>query len=396
MIARSMLRRLIDSLVLALLICLTGPSVLLRAQANKIAPQKSTKQDDQEPIRITTEEVRLPVVAFDEKNRFDVALVPDDILLLEDGVPQQVKSVRRIPSHVLFLLDTGGEGVGLGGLSKSVSLTRRVAQEVLSKLSNGDQIALLQVNNRVELLQNWTTDKTLVRHALETKLIGAKQSRFTEGIIAAAQALKDQPEGSRHVVMITDGLGTSGASTDRAEAIRQLIAARATVHIISYTTYVRQKSDKSHPKVYDDAGAVARQQREGIERASIDPTMPPGQSRGGISTGIGAGGTITFDPAMRRVRKAYEENVRRSEQNLTTLAEETGARVFLPKSSDEMTASGADVAHDIEAQYVVTYTPKRPLTTSPAGEYRRIAIAPRRIGLQMRTRRGYIVVPQGG
>ncbi|HVG38511.1 MAG TPA: VWA domain-containing protein [Pyrinomonadaceae bacterium] len=363
----------------------------LCAQANKVAPPKQTAADEQDPIKITTEEVRLPVLAVDEKGRFDVGLVPDDILLLEDGVPQQVRSVRHIPSHVLLLLDTGGgDAVGRGGLSKSVSLTRRVAQEVVATLTPDNLVAVVQTNNRVELLQNWTADREAVQKVLDTKLIGAKRSRFSEAVAFAAGIIKEQPEGSRHVVMITDGVDTPGERSDRREATRQLIAARAVVHVISYTEYVRQKEDKSRNDVKSDRAAAARQSRQGIERAGIDPTMPPGQSRGGIGGG-GIGGGIVFDPEMRRVRKAYEEEAKRSEQNLSALAEETGARLLLPKSTAEMIAGGREVARDIGAQYVVAYTPKRPLAAARAGEYRRIALAPRRIGLQMRTRRGYVV-----
>ena len=46
--------------------------------------------------------------------------------------------------------------------------------------------------------------------------------------------------------MITDGVDTPGAKVNREEAMRKLIAARATVHIISYTEFVRQKGDQAN------------------------------------------------------------------------------------------------------------------------------------------------------
>jgi hypothetical protein len=42
---------------------------------------------------------------------------------------------------------------------------------------------------------------------------------------------------------------------------------------------------------------------------------------------------------------------------------------------------------------VVTYRPKRPLAEATPGEYRRIEVASRRVGLSLQARRGY-VVPQ--
>lgn len=369
-------------------------AVTLSAQTtpNAPSPPAPTAREEQDRIRIVTEEVRLPVMAFDEKGNKDITLALDDVLVLEDGVPQQVKSVRRIPSHVLLLLDTGGEAIGTGGLSKSVSLTRDVAARIVAALPADDSIAIMQVNKRAELIQDWTTDKAAAQRVLKTKLIGDKRAHFSEGVMAAAAALRSRPEGSRHIVIVTDGADTPDAKADRTAAIKQLMAARATVHIISYTEYVRQKKDKAekNPVVREDVGLERRRQAE-IAHAGIDPTMPPGMSRGGAIGGSGAGGGIIFDPAMRRRRRAYEEDAKRNQQTLVALGEETGARVFLPKSSAEMIASGDDVAREIAAQYVVTYAPKRPLAEAEAGEYRRIAVAPRRIGLQLRARRGYLV-----
>ena len=46
-----------------------------------------------------------------------------------------------------------------------------------------------------------------------------------------------------------------------------------------------------------------------------------------------------------------------------------------------MVEQGAAVAREIDAQYVVTYSPKRPLRAAAATEYRRIHVGARRIGL---------------
>jgi hypothetical protein len=100
---------------------------------------------------------------------------------------------------------------------------------------------------------------------------------------------------------------------------------------------------------------------------------------------------ITFDPALRRQRKEAEREMKRGEQRLKSLADETGGRILIPDSTDEMVAEGADVAHEIDSQYVVTYTPKRPLRRAPASEYRKINVDARRLGLRLRARRGYVV-----
>ena len=344
-------------------------------------PKFETKSEDQEPVRVFTEEVRLPVNATDTYGHYDPTLEVDDVLVLEDGVPQQIKSVRHIPANILLVLDTGGDSNGLGGLSKKTSTTRDVALRVISRLRQGDRIAVLQSSNQAEVVQPWTSDVDKIAHVLRCKLFATKRSRIFETMAKAAQMLSEQPEGSRHVILITDGVESPGGKVAVDEAIKQIVAARATVHIISYTEFVRQASDKPPSNVI--AGT-----RSGCSDQIIanNLTMPPEPART-----PSFGGGIRFDPAMKKVRKAYEAETRKSEKWLTELAAETGGRFFLPISTVEMIAKGEEVARDIGAEYVVTYRPKRSLAEAKPGEYRRVEVASRRVGLYLRSRRGYVV-----
>jgi VWFA-related protein len=365
------------------------------AHANSPAPSPTPPPNADESIKVFTEEVRIPVFAYDDYGNFERAIEPADLLVLEDGVPQTVRSVRHIPANVLLLLDTGGESVGTGGVSKSTSLTRQVALGVVAGLHNEDQIALMQFSDHPEMLQDWTTDKQKIVRALKTKLHADKRVRLTEAIASAAQSFKNTPEGSRHVLLVTDGVETPGGSANRAEALKQLYATRATVHIISYTEFVRQKQSDKTKNVPNNA-AIQQQSstniiaNAGINPNPVSPSLPPSSSGGGNRSG---GRGFTFDPAMSRLRKAYEADVKQSQQWLTYLAAETGGRIWLPVSAQEMVDESAKVAHDIGAQYVVTYTPKRLFVNAPAGEYRRLEIAPRKLGLTLRTRRGYVAMP---
>ena len=363
---------------LALLV-IAGFAAITAAQTPQPAPAPSPTP---ETVRVFTEEVRLPVTALDAYGHYDPTLVLDDILVLEDGVAQQLRSVTHIPANVLFILDTGGELSGLGGMSKSTGLTRQVASELVAKLQPGSWMAVMQSGNTTEMVQQWTKDKPTVLKTLKNKLISSKRSRISEAIASASQQLKDRPEGSRHVVLITDGVDSPGVKVNREDAVKNLIAARATVHIISYTEFVQQKSDKK------DSGVVATGQRPASSDpiTATDPTLAPGQTRS-PSFGIG----IRFDPAMRRQRKAYEAEVKKSERVLKSVAEETGGKIMLPLNRDEMLAQANEVAHAIGAEYVVTYRPIRPLAEAAAGEYRRIQVASRRVGLSLQARRGYVV-----
>jgi len=374
------LKRTTGLFVIAALFALAATQISSQQPATpQASPKPSPTPEDS--VRVFTEEVRLPVVAFDSYGHYDPTLELDDILVLEDGVAQQLRSVRHIPANVLFLLDTGGESSGLGGMSKSTSLTRQVASQLVTKLEQDASIAVMQSGNTSEMVQPWTTDKTAVLRTLKTKLISTKRSRISEAIADASAQLKDRPEGSRHVVLITDGVDTPGSKIDRAEAMRRLIAARATVHVISYTEFVRQRADTRSSSV-----SAGQRPTSSDPITATDPTLPPGTTRQ-PSFGIG----IRFDPAMRRMRKAYEAELKKSQQALKNIADETGGRMMLPVNSQEMLAQANEVARAIGAEYVVTYRPKRPLAEAKPGEYRHIEVASRRVGLSLESRRGYVV-----
>ncbi|HEV2914874.1 MAG TPA: VWA domain-containing protein [Pyrinomonadaceae bacterium] len=346
------------------------------------APSETpTEREPQEPVKVFTEEVRLPVVAYDEYGRFVPGVELDDVLVLEDGVPQEIRSIQRIPASILFLLDTSA----VVTLAKDVKTTRAIALRLLGKLRSGDNISVLQFGDRTELLQDWTTDTAAVEHVLKTKLSGSKRERLAEAFRAAAVRLKERPAGSRHVVLITDAVETPGGRVSYEQAVKELLGAQATVHVISYTAAIRAAIEQRYGKGRARGGTGA--QREALPIP--DPGMPPGQTRNPSVTF----GTLDLDRAMRRHFRKYADETRQGEQRLAKLAEETGGRIQLATEAEGMVRQADEVARDIGAQYVVTYTPKKPLASAQSGEYRRIEVASRRVGLQLRSRRGYLATP---
>jgi hypothetical protein len=140
------------------------------------------------------------------------------------------------------------------------------------------------------------------------------------------------------------------------QAIQELITSQVTVHVISYREAQQIHEDQNKKRI-----------------------------RGGVSLGM------NFDPQMKRLRNAYKKAMLKSNDRLLSLVQETGGRLLAPTSEEEMIATGREVARDIGAQYVITYKPKRALASAPKDEYRRLAVFPRRSGLHVRTRRGYLV-----
>lgn len=362
------------------------------AQAQKGVPQLKpaqtptpTEREDQEPIKVYTEEVRIPIFVTDNNGRFDPTIETTDVMVVENDVQQEVRSVRHIPANVQLLLDTAG----WNNPAMRTSTTRDVALNVIRRLHPKDQVSVMQFGDRVQVVQDWTNDTQAVTRALKYKLNSGKRALLKEAMMEAAVRLKNTPAGSRHLVLVTDGVEMSGKdknpefNTEYTEAIKELVNAQVTVHIISYTAIGRTAI--KNPNALIKTRSTGDRARTAAQTATeMNPSMPNAMRGGPLST-------IEFDPAMRRIRQRYVEATKQSEKELTSLAEATGGRIWLPVSFEEMMTQASEVAREIGAQYVVTYTPKRPLAEAPAGEYRRVKVALRRPDLYVRSRSSYTV-----
>jgi hypothetical protein len=134
----------------------------------------------QDRLRIVIEEIQLPVAAYDQFVHFDPSLTTDDLMILENGRPQEVRSVRHLPANVILLLDTGAEI----NTFKNIRTTRELAKSLVAVLNIQDQVAVMQFSDKVELLQDWTRDFKQVAQVLDTKLLSGKRTHLSDGLRA--------------------------------------------------------------------------------------------------------------------------------------------------------------------------------------------------------------------
>ncbi|HVF68590.1 MAG TPA: VWA domain-containing protein [Pyrinomonadaceae bacterium] len=333
------------------------------AQTPTPTPTATPAQEEQEPVKVYTQEVRLPVVAYDDRERFDPTLSVEDVLVLEDGVPQAVTSVRRVPANVLLVFDMGNQVAG----TRDSQTVREASLKIISLMREGDRFAVIQNAGRsVELLLEWTTDRAAAARAVKTKYFSGNRSRLAECLSSAAAKLKEQPVGDTHAIIFTSGLESQTRDSIRSEpfpsdALQKLTETQASVHVFGFAALV-QEFQKNR--------------------------TPLGVGGNGSSVRV----TVDMDFEMRRWFKKYARATKQREQQLQALARETGGRVLLPNTSEEILSLSEKVARDIGAQYVVTYSPKRAFDPA-VGERRKAEAHSRRIGLQLFSLREVVVGP---
>jgi hypothetical protein len=173
--------------------------------------------------------------------RFVPTLKPDDLLLVEGGDPQTITSMRRLPANVLFLLDTGGEL----NLVKSTALTKLIAMMAITSLASEDSVSVIEYNDKIEVVSDWTADRESVFANIDSKLFSSKRSRFAEGLTAAAKMFAERPLENRHIVIVSDGVDTIADRPTVRKAMLDVLAANVngpTLSVIRGPKNVRQEN----------------------------------------------------------------------------------------------------------------------------------------------------------
>lgn len=329
----------------------------------------------EKPEVVYTEEVKVNISAVDLDGNFANSLKKEDLVINEDGRLHQANIIQHIPAKVLILLDTGGES----RVAKDFKTTRNTAKNLINLLQNDDQVALMQYHDKIELISDWTSDKQQLLNILDKKMSFGSRSRFTDAINQATEFLGKANTENRHLVLIGDGLDSIVNQEQRKTAIRNLTALNVNVHILSYTGMEQQ---------------VVEQRRKSVSgggRSAIN--LPPGASDPNPSVVRGVPiATINLDRAMMRKIKERGEALKQSERDLTQLSEDTNGVLYLPLDRDEMIAKTDSLAKNIDSQYVVTYTPKRPLNESPNGEERTVEVTSKRDNVIIQGKRKLIVM----
>ena len=343
----------------------------------------------EQPIKVVTEEVKLNVSAQTMGGRFVADLKPDDLLIVEERTPQTITSLRQVPANVVILLDAGG------GLSfvKSLALTRLTSKILINGLRAEDKVAVIQYYDKVEKISDWTTDHSVLFDCLDKKLYSGNRSRFADALNASVNLFSSQPIENRHLVIISDGIDTVADDAALIDAYRNVLAANVMVHVISYTQMEQEAGKKASrvinfglgdtkprvPKeIYDDwlrSLPITEKQRANLEAMNEAQRI--------IS--------INLDREQIKLIKQRREAWLRSEDQMHSLAEETGGMFHAPEEIQTMWSFALEVANTIDSQYVVTYTPTRPFLRSPLGETRKVIVSTYKDGVHITARQKLII-----
>jgi len=151
---------------LLLLVFLLLPYVNLRLSSQTRERAIGTERKPTTPaevVKVDVDLVTIDALVLQKKTARAVGdLKQTDFVILEDGTKQQVThfSQDTLPLSVLLLIDRGG------CLDPFGTAVRRAANEALMRLKPADEVAVMSYHDNVELLQEFTRDRTQIESEL--------------------------------------------------------------------------------------------------------------------------------------------------------------------------------------------------------------------------------------
>lgn len=326
-----------------------GARTVAFAQAIPASPSpQPTPEEEIDPddvISVNTTEVLLPVTVRDALGRLVTNLTRKDFRVFENGVEQPLSdlSLRRAPVDVALLVDASSS------VANNLDDFRRAAEGFATHLSPDDRVSLIQFDDRVVLLQDWTRSLVQLRRALR-RIEPGMFTRFHDAMLLAARDQAPRPDARRAIIVLTDGIDSGRGSTFEA-ALRAALQSQMAVYVISNTEIERAQKQADLNALLSDSDAVMR-----FNKLRIDD----------LRLGL--------------------EALDASERHLLEVTRTTGGRLYKPSSFSDLEKIYAEVAEELRQQYTIYYSP---LDSRRDGQFRRVRVETSTSSHQVSARVGY-------
>ena len=266
-------------------------------------------------LRVDVPIVSLDVnVVLDKTHQFVPGLKPANFLVLEDGVEQQVQSVRitQTPITAVMLLEFASTNYNYiyDMFNTSVSFYR--------SLQPKDYVAVITFDMKTHILTDFTNNKDQIAASLQSMMIPTFSEVNTFDALYETLDRTSRIEGRKYIIFIGSGRDTFSKIT----LDKMLAKVKATPNVTIFTI---------------GTGALMNEMR----------------------SGIGMGSSIA------------EMNALQAQNQLKTFAQMTGGMYFYPIFQGELPDIFSQINNSIRNEYVVTY---RPTNAKNDGSYRHVKV----------------------
>src|SRR5215204_3004021 len=166
-------------------------------------------QDD-DPVRVDSAIVRVNVGVVDDRGRSITTLDRTNFTVYEDGVKQEISRFETAPApfSVVMMLDMSGS---TRSFRQNIQMA---ATRFLDALAPDDRIAVIEFYSKVNLLNDFTTDRRIAFHSI-TVANGSGDTDLYKGLSLALEKLSGEKSRRKAIVVLTDGVDTDAQDADR-------------------------------------------------------------------------------------------------------------------------------------------------------------------------------------
>lgn len=301
--------------------------------------------DREDVISVNTTEVLLPATVRDEQGQLVISLTQKDFKVFEDGIQQPLSdlSLRKVPVDVVLMVDASSSVAG------NLDDFRRAAEGFATHLAADDRISLIQFDDRVLLLQDWTRSLGQLRRSLK-RLAPGMFTRFHDAVLLASRDQQPRSDARHAIIVLTDGID-SGRGITFGAMLRAALQSQTTVYVVSNTQ---------------------------IERAAKDAELS--------NLLAGSSSAVKFNELRIGDLRLGLEALDTSEKHLEQLCKATGGRLYKPTSFTDLEKTYSEVADELRHQYALYYSP---LNKTRDGGFRRVEVEVSNPSLNVASRIGY-------
>jgi VWFA-related protein len=263
-------------------------------------------------LRVDVPVVNLDVsVLLDRNHQFVPGLKMDNFLVTEDGVPQQVQTLRmgKTPITAVMLLEFAANSWAL------IQDMQNASAGFFRTLQPDDYVAVATYDMRTHILCDFTNNRDVIRQALQSMVIPTFSETNQFDALYEMLDRMTRIEGRKYIVLISSGRDTFSKITWD----QMMAKIKATPNVTIFTV---------------STGGFVRELR-----------------------GTG-GGPRNMDYLQ-------------ADNEMKTMAAMTGGMHFAPIFQGELPDIFADINQSIRNQYVLTY---RPTNTKNDGSYRKVKV----------------------
>ncbi len=324
---------------------LPPPPPPLPAPTPTPSPTEPEDVDPDDVISVDTSEVLLPVTVRDPNGQLVNNLRRQDFRVSEDGLDQPLSdlSLRQAPVDVALIVDTSSS------VSKSLDDFRIAVEGFAAHLEKDDRVSLIQFDDRVALLQDWTRSRLQLRRALK-RIAPGMFTRFHDAILLASREQQHRSDARHAIIVLTDGVDSRRGSTFEA-ALRGALQSQTTVYVVSNTQIERAGKEAELARLLSGSDSSVR-----FNSLHIDD----------LRLGLAA--------------------LDASERNLEQLTAATGGRLYKPTNFSDLERVYAEVADELRHQYSLYFAP---LNKNRDGQFRRVKVKTTNQAHRVTTRIGY-------